>query len=404
MNSKHRKFWQFCFVLLAVTFLVYQLYAAVYKPITTATAVSYNAYDGVAITGYIVRDEVVVQNTTDGAVRYVVGKGEKVSKGGVIAEIYANTTAASNVTLAAELQQQIDSLTAVNSVSDPASVDLDTLNNRIRTAYLNLLSHTENGRFTETATATEELRSLINKKQVVTGSAGNFDQLLSSLKTQLQALQSTQSQPMGTVKAERSGFFVPSIDGLETVLTPAAMENIDEQTFNQLTASTGTTTGFGKIVSDYSWYIVTKIENESYLNLTVGNTVKLKTAISGCEELQAEIYRVQSTKEKNAAIVVLKCSVMNGEIATTRSAAMTLIHKSYEGIKVSKKSVRVVNGQTGVYVMQGSTVKFKPIQILYTDNHYVICEKNDTGDTSKLRLYDEVIEKGKNLYDGKYIQ
>lgn len=404
MNSKHRKFWQFCFVLLAVTFLVYQLYAAVYKPITTATAVSYNAYDGVAITGYIVRDEVVVQNTTDGAVRYVVGKGEKVSKGGVIAEIYANTVAASNVTLAAELQQQIDSLTAVNSVSDPASVDLDTLNNRIRTAYLNLLSHTENGRFTETATATEELRNLINKKQVVTGSAGNFDQLLSSLKTQLQALQSTQSQPMGTVKAERSGFFVPSIDGLETVLTPAAMENIDEQTFNQLTASTGTTAGFGKIVSDYSWYIVTKIENESYLNLTVGNTVKLKTAISGCEELQAEVYRVQSTKEKNAAIVVLKCSVMNGEIAATRSAAMTLIHKSYEGIKVSKKSVRVVNGQTGVYVMQGSTVKFKPIQILYTDNHYVICEKNDTGDTSKLRLYDEVIEKGKNLYDGKYIQ
>lgn len=404
MNSKSRRFWKFCLVLLAVTFLVYQLYAAVYKPITTATAVSYSAYDGVAITGYIVRDEVLVNNSASGAVRYVVGKGEKVSKGGVIAEIYADATVASNVTQAAELQQQIDSLSAINSVSDPSSVDLDTLNNRIRTAYINLLSHTDNGYFTETAAAAEELRSLMNKKQVVTGSAGNFDALLNSLKTQLQTLQSGQSQPLGTVKAERSGFFVPSVDGLETALTPAAMDTIDEQAFDKLTASAGTATGFGKIVSDYSWYIVTKMENESYLNLTVGNTVKLKTAIPGCEELKAEVYRVQSTKEKNAAIVVLKCSVMNGEIAATRSAAMTLIHESYDGIRVSKKSVRVVDGQTGVYVMQGSTVKFKPIQILYTDSHYVICEKNDTGDTSKLRLYDEVIEKGKNLYDGKYIQ
>ena len=64
----------------------------------------------------------------------------------------------------------------------------------------------------------------------------------------------------------------------------------------------------------------------------------------------------------------------------------------------------MVNGATGVYVMQGSTVKFKPVNILYTGDNYVICEKNETGDTGKLRLYDEVIEKGKDLYDGKFIQ
>ena len=85
MSPKAKKFWQVCLVLLVLTFFGYQLYAAVYKPITTATAVSYSTYDGIGITGYFVRDEVLVQNTANGAVRYVVSEGEKVSKGGVIA-------------------------------------------------------------------------------------------------------------------------------------------------------------------------------------------------------------------------------------------------------------------------------------------------------------------------------
>ena len=404
MSPKAKKFWQVCLVLLVLTFFGYQLYAAVYKPITTATAVSYSTYDGIGITGYFVRDEVLVQNTANGVVRYVVSEGEKVSKGGVIAEVYQNAAAAASVTQAADLRQQIETLEAMNSVTDPSAVDLDTLNNRIRTAYISLLNRTDNGSLQEAAAAAEELRSIMNKKQIVTGGVTGFDALLSSLKTKLSALEGNKPQPLNTVKAQSSGFFVPSVDGLETVLTPAAMDTIDEQTFNTLTKTAKAGNGFGKIVSDYTWYIVAKMDNDQYLNFNTGNTVRLKTAISGCEELEAQVYRVQVTKNKDSAIVVLKCSVMNGEIATTRSAAMTVINESYDGIKISKKSVRVVNGATGVYVMQGSTVKFKPVNILYTGDNYVICEKNETGDTGKLRLYDEVIEKGKDLYDGKFIQ
>lgn len=399
-----RRFLQFCVIALAVVFAGYQIYAAVYKPITTATAMSFSTYDGIGITGYFVRDEALVSNAANGAVRYVVGEGEKVSKGGAIAEIYADAAAAANVAQAADLKQQIDTLKSMNSVSDPASVDLDTLNNRIRSAYMGFLGSTDNGIYTGAPTAAEELLNTMNKKQIVTGSVSGFDALLSSLQTRLQGLQASSPKPLNTVRAEKSGFFVSTVDGLETVLTPNSIDTIDESMFDRLAAAPKNGSGFGKIVSDYTWYIVAKMDNDDYLNFSTGNTVRLKTSISGCEELQAQVYRVQITKDKNSAIVVLKCDVMNGEIAATRSAPMTIINESYEGIKISKGSVRVVNGETGVYVMQGSIVKFKPIHILYQGDNYVICEKNDAGDVSKLRLYDEVIEKGKNLYDGKYIQ
>jgi hypothetical protein len=40
---------------------------------------------------------------------------------------------------------------------------------------------------------------------------------------------------------------------------------------------------------------------------------------------------------------------------------------------------------------------------LYTTDTYTICELDKSGNADSLRLYDEVVEKGKNLYDGKTI-
>ena len=47
------------------------------------------------------------------------------------------------------------------------------------------------------------------------------------------------------------------------------------------------------------------------------------------------------------------------------------------------------------------TAKFIPVSIIYSGGDYSLCEiKADDGN---LRLYDEIIVKGKNIYDGKII-
>ena len=61
----------------------------------------------------------------------------------------------------------------------------------------------------------------------------------------------------------------------------------------------------------------------------------------------------------------------------------------------------------GVYVLYGSEVQFKQISILYASKDYVICDPDPpekvlfNGDT--ISLYDKVIVKGDDLYDGKVI-
>ena len=52
--------------------------------------------------------------------------------------------------------------------------------------------------------------------------------------------------------------------------------------------------------------------------------------------------------------------------------------------------------------MSGIAAKFKPINILYSNASFTICE-TDTA-SSALKLYDEVIVEGKDLYDGKLVK
>ena len=360
--------------LLLLVFLVYQTYAMLYKPITTATAVPFETYDGIEITGYFVREEKIIDYTPTGNERYVVGEGEKVAKNGTVAEVYDNTATAAAYVRADALKEQIATLSSINAVSDPASVDLDTLNNKISRAYLDLISSADSGNFMSIGAASGELLTLLNKKQILTGEVSDFNALLTSLNEELRRLTAGLSSPVGKVTADVSGYFISQVDGLEDILNIEEIDELDDT-----------------------------VENDDYLNLAKDTKLTFKTAIEGCEELSASVYKVNPSKDKNAAVVIFACSTMNGAIASTRSAPMTIVTDSYEGIRISNKSVRVVDGQTGVYIVQGSVVKFRPIEIVYATDTFTLCKQKDASDSNAIRLYDEVIEKGKNLYDGKYI-
>ena len=66
----------------------------------------------------------------------------------------------------------------------------------------------------------------------------------------------------------------------------------------------------------------------------------------------------------------------------------------------------------GVYVMHGNTIEFVQIIPLMSSGSYVICkELSDTDPEwkelmtkSPIRLYDEVIIEGTDLYDGKVVK
>ena len=99
---------------------------------------------------------------------------------------------------------------------------------------------------------------------------------------------------------------------------------------------------------------------------------------------------------------LLKCNLMNKKYAVLRKNPVKLIFNTYTGYQVNNKAVREINGQKGVYVLNGNIVKFKKINIVYSDSEYSICSVPD-GESGYLKQYDEIIVEGTDLYDGKIL-
>ena len=85
-----------------------------------------------------------------------------------------------------------------------------------------------------------------------------------------------------------------------------------------------------------------------------------------------------------------------------RQGSMTIINNTYSGLKLPAKAMRFKDEKAGVFVRSGMTIKFVEVNVVYKTDEYFICEQQVSND-SVLRLYDDVVVKGKNLYDGKII-
>ena len=127
-------------------------------------------------------------------------------------------------------------------------------------------------------------------------------------------------------------------------------------------------------------------------------------------------------------MLVVRCDEMNEEIARMRKETCQIQLKSYSGIRVSQKAInfetrtykekQMIDGEEkevevtkevkGVYVMNGSEIRFCQIIPLYSNESYVICKQYpDEGEIvteDTVSLYDEVVIGGTDLYDGKVVK
>ena len=77
---------------------------------------------------------------------------------------------------------------------------------------------------------------------------------------------------------------------------------------------------------------------------------------------------------------------------------------TYQGIRIDRRALHIVNGQRGVYVKYGNLQRFLKITTLYENDSYILVpEDGKLGSANEVRLYDEIIVQGTNLEDGKLL-
>lgn len=402
MKGSGKKIIKFVCLGLIAFVVCFQLYQSLYTPVTTGSVIHYETYEGIDITAVAIRDETLVTTDKDGVISYNVDDGGKIEQSGIVADVYSSDEDASAATRIEALEKYIDDLEEIEGYNNVEAVDIDMLDSKIDDALLELISVCESGNIGNSISA-DKLLKLINRRQVVTGVSGGFGTLISEYKAELSTLKSEKQGAKAHIKAKKPGYFVSSTDGYETVLKS---DEIDKLTPDALTAAAPKTPEkkgkiIGKIVSDYDWYLAATISLNDSLRLSEGDEITLLTNFDSARELPVTVKKINKGSSGDTALAIFECTYMNSDLATMREQEMTIVLEKYTGLQVNSKAVRFVDGEKGVYVLSGSVVHFVPVNIIYSTDSYCICEAETTG--VRLKLYDEVVIKGKNLYDGKVI-
>ncbi|MBQ4267334.1 MAG: hypothetical protein IJB93_03995 [Clostridia bacterium] len=176
---------------------------------------------------------------------------------------------------------------------------------------------------------------------------------------------------------------------------------------------------YGKIVGSFIWYFVFDVAASEISSMDEGKTVYVNFPGKGLEGIKMTIYDISEVKD-SLATVTLRCKLMNEELVTLRKEKAEIVLNRHNGFKINRQAiVKNDEGLDGVYVLSGNLVEFSPVDIKYYGEDYVIAdkyyvlEKNKKGDTvinydktdsyRAIKLYDNIIVKGRNLHDGKII-
>lgn len=389
-------------LLLLLVFVAHQLYAALYKPITTETAEYCEVVSGVSAQGVIIRNEKIIRNTASGALHYITTDGTRAAKGGTIAEIYTDASVSGKISRMHVVESELESIAGIEEYNNVQAPDMDIINGKVNDSLNLLIRSGAAGDFGNSEPLFEQLITNVNRRQVLTGELTDFSAQKAALTAELNSLKASIPAPAGRVIAETSGYFVSSIDGYEQVLTTEDLTAVTPEFLADIKPGEVPGDAIGKMVSDYEWYIAAEMGVNECLKYKQGDNVTVKTAIRSAPELAVRVECINMSKESDRAVVVFSCQQMNADLAAMRRGAITVVNKVYTGLRLSENSLRVVNGVAGVFTVSGMRAKFVPVNIIYRTEDFIICEQQ-VSEKTVLRLYDEVVIKGKGLYDGKVI-
>lgn len=403
-RSPWRTIGSFLLVLFLVFYVGYQVYRGLFATVQTELVVSHSVYESIETEGIVFRTETIIPAKSSGYTYYTIENGTRVAKGGVIASVYKAQEHGRIQQQIEEIDQHIAELKAIQADGSSGRLTLDVLNEQMNTAICTLVQQADGAAFAELEGAKFDLLSIMSKKQLVTGVKVDFTKKIAEYEQQKKALQQKFKAAISQVKAPVAGYFADSTDGFENFVDVDDLQGVTvEQMQKYLTmdppkkASTG-----GKIVSGYEWYMGCVVPDRYYNTLGEGKTLTLRMSFVTDEQIPVTVHSCKKDNKGNLA-VVFRCDYMSEDLSTIRKEAVQIQLVQHTGLKVPKRAVIMdENQQAGVYVRSGNVMAFRKINQLYSGSaDYVICQ--ETKENGYLRLYDDVIVGGRDLYDGKII-
>ncbi|MBQ8603691.1 MAG: hypothetical protein IJ410_02450 [Oscillospiraceae bacterium] len=407
-NRKRRKKINWTPVIIRILFGCYlslQIYLMNANSVDTVKATEGYINNSIITQGIICRQEIVLTRGEGGVIDYLAEDGERVSKGHHLADVYPVYSDLENIRLLRNRQSMLEDIRQAESYLTNSAVDMTSTRKELTDQLSGLAVTSVSDDFEAINEKLADLTLNLNKIGVATGRTTNFARAKEQLQSEINRVKSVINRPVSSLYSPYTGYFQQSVDGYENIATVDRFLNSGYEEgyaiINQANEYAPSASSYGKIITDYKWSVCVYLDKDRCINLKEGKTVQISIDAGSNEFSKATVEHIIDKGEKN--LVVFQCTTISKESVAARIVDCEILFKQYTGIKVPKSAVRFDSEQNmGVFVNFSNIVKFKKITPLYEDDNYMIVPV-ERDENNQLKLYDSIIVKGRNLYDGKYL-
>lgn len=401
------------FIFVAIVF-VYTAYHLVHlflsEDIITIISGVTTESDSVSGTGYIFRDETLLTSGKAGAVDYFVSDGEKIAVGQEIANVYGVSSEKDGILAKRMLfltDRQI-SLLEKSVISGAEATDLASLRKDAGDTYYKILNLISQRDTSELAVQSEKMMVTMNKMSVLTDGSSKVTSSLETLKTQRNSYLVGSHMPQTSPK---SGYFYYTPDGFEGRFKLSALEEMTANDFYSLVhlyekaEPEIDNAVYGKLADTTVWKFVMPISQKKAAALEDGKEYKLTFKENNNTTLTMTLERRIEADSREESILIFICNRLPDNFSLARCQNADIELSSIEGIYVPLSAMERIDGIYGVYVLRGSVVHFRKVDIIYKGADYCLVAKSGEAEGSYgyLKTNEQIITNGENLFDGRIL-
>ncbi len=413
LNKPGNSFWQraalgaVCVLVACYTF--YHLLGLFEAEMETYAAGVTTETKVLSYSGYIFRDEVVLTSEYEGVVDYRVGDGVKVSEGQELATVYSEGSRSLR-----EGVRRLDEQIAVleESLEGSATIpEMGKLKKEAKGEYLTLIKRLAEGRsvgIDEDADAflvtLNRMDSLVRKDEAA--GYATLEELRG-----IRAEVMSEGGASQTYRARQSGYFYAHTDGYEEQFSLDAVleETLTVEGFFERIAvmeqETDTaSSAYGKLCTASEWRLVMPIPQEELSYFQVGNVYSGIFGENAGASIPLTLEYTKEAPDQEVALLVFSADRMPQGFSFDRCQNVSIEVDSVSGIYVPRHVVVRENGGRGVYILRGSVVHFRYVDIVYEGDGYYLVRPNVVDEEhgrAFLQTNDMIILNGKNLFDGR---
>ncbi len=406
-------------IFIVIIFAVTEIYSLASRTMVTQITREQTVLETVDAQMFIIKDEIILTNDSDGVTVPLAVNSERVSRGSTIAAVFSDETSAENYSNLQTLNQKLSSYKKIDGSLRLADVDLKKLNFEIDKAFYSILDSAYSSDFDNLSENKLNFSEKLSRKQISLNKNVDVTSQIVITESDIAAIKNN-ATPNKIITAETAGYYVNHLDGYENLLTTADLDSLTvdklESALNSSPAPSAENS-IGKIIDGYNWYTACIVNSADISNFKIGNTVKLIYDDSGENTVETKVYSVSAVGD-NKSLIIFRCNLMNENLSGLRIVSGKIVLKEHTGLKVSRDAIRVNDkGEEGVFVRRGELITFRRINTVYSEDSFIIAAaptvlQSDSDEKKKekeemiknhIKLYDEIIVSGKDLSDGMVI-